>query len=58
MCSGAPRNLSLEHDLIRKPVPTPDQVRDKLFRDQARSLHRSIAGLHGAHAVLPVAWRA
>jgi hypothetical protein len=48
----------LEHDLIRKPVPTPDQVRDKLFRDQARSLHRGIAGLHGAHAVLPVAWRA
>jgi len=30
----------------------------RLFRDQARSLHRSIAGLHGAHAVLPVAWRA
>jgi len=28
------------------------------FEDQARSLHRSIAGLHGAHAVLPVAWRA
>jgi uncharacterized protein (DUF952 family) len=25
-----------EHDLFRKPVPTPDQVRGKLFRDHAR----------------------
>jgi tetraacyldisaccharide 4'-kinase len=25
----------LEHDLFRKPIPTPDQVRGKLFRDHA-----------------------
>jgi hypothetical protein len=25
----------LEHDLFRKPVPTPDQVRGRLFRDHA-----------------------
>jgi hypothetical protein len=24
-----------EHDLFRKPVPTPDQVRGRLFRDHA-----------------------
>jgi hypothetical protein len=24
-------NIVLEHDLIRKPVPIPDQVEDKLF---------------------------
>ena len=27
----------LEHDLFRKPVPTPDQVRGRLFRDHALS---------------------
>jgi hydroxymethylpyrimidine/phosphomethylpyrimidine kinase len=25
----------MEHDLVRKPVPTPDQARGKLFRDHA-----------------------
>src|SRR6266576_4698663 len=25
----------MEHDLVRKPVPTPDQVRGRLFRDHA-----------------------
>src|SRR5215470_16358979 len=28
--------LLLEHDLLRKPVPTPHQVRSRLFRDHAR----------------------
>jgi hypothetical protein len=28
--------LLLEHDLFRKPVSTPDQVRGRLFRDHAR----------------------
>src|SRR5208282_4611190 len=27
--------FSFEHDLVRKPVPTPDQVRGRLFRDHA-----------------------
>src|SRR4029079_18356129 len=27
--------LLFEHDLVRKPVPTPDQVRRRLFRDHA-----------------------
>jgi hypothetical protein len=27
--------LLLEHDRFRKPVPTPDQVRGRLFRDHA-----------------------
>src|ERR1700726_3691438 len=27
--------LLLEHDLFRKPVPTPHQVRGRLFRDHA-----------------------
>src|SRR5215468_9680724 len=27
------RGLELEHDLFRKPVSSPDQVRAKLFRD-------------------------
>ncbi len=26
------------HDLIRKPVPIPDQIGDRLFRDHARAL--------------------
>src|SRR5215471_3535956 len=30
--------LLLEHDLFRKPVPTPDQVRGRLFRDHALRL--------------------
>jgi heterotetrameric sarcosine oxidase alpha subunit/heterotetrameric sarcosine oxidase gamma subunit len=29
------RLRALEHDLVRKPVPTPDQVRGRLFRDHA-----------------------
>jgi hypothetical protein len=29
----APPGLLLEHDLFRKPVSTPDQVRGRLFRD-------------------------
>src|ERR1700687_346846 len=32
----------LTHDLIRKPVPIPDQVRDMLFRDHARSCASSL----------------
>src|SRR5215831_17572584 len=29
-------SLLLEHDLFRKAVPTPDQVRGRLVRDRAR----------------------
>src|SRR5215475_2505767 len=33
---SSPRfSLLLEHDLFRKPVPSPDQVRARLFRDHA-----------------------
>jgi hypothetical protein len=28
---------SIEHDLVRKPVPTPDQVRGRPFRDHAQT---------------------
>src|ERR1044072_4280968 len=28
--------LFVEHDLFRKPVPTPDQVRGRHFRDHAQ----------------------
>ena len=29
------RSFSFAHDLLRKPVPIPDQVGDRLFRDRA-----------------------
>jgi hypothetical protein len=32
--AAAPDSI-IEHDLVRKPVPTPDQVRGRLFRDHA-----------------------
>src|SRR6201989_1673452 len=31
----------VEHDLFRKPVPTPDQVRGRPFRDHALTRERS-----------------
>jgi hypothetical protein len=34
----------VEHDLLRKPVSTPDQVRGRLFRDHA--LERAQERLH------------
>src|ERR1700736_5034043 len=34
------------HDLVRKPVPTPDQVRGRLFRDHALRGFR-LLGRHG-----------
>jgi hypothetical protein len=37
------RQLLSEHDLFRKPVPTPHQVRDKLFRDHAVKLAAAAA---------------
>jgi len=33
--SGNGAKLFVEHDLFRKPVPTPDHVRGRLFRDHA-----------------------
>jgi hypothetical protein len=33
----------LEHDLFRKPVPTPDHVRGRLFRDHALMRANSLA---------------
>src|SRR5262249_40368185 len=33
--SSSRSSLLVEHDLFRKPVPTPDQVRGRLFRDHA-----------------------
>src|SRR2546423_7649987 len=33
--SDIPLSVLLEHDLFRKPVSTPDQVRGRLFRDHA-----------------------
>jgi len=35
-CGNNPQPFSLAHDLVRKPVPTPHQVRGRLFRDHAR----------------------
>jgi hypothetical protein len=35
--SSSRSSLLLEHDLLRKPVSTPDQVRGRLFRDHART---------------------
>jgi hypothetical protein len=32
---GSWSSFSFEHDPLRKPVPTPDQVRGRLFRDHA-----------------------
>jgi hypothetical protein len=34
---GEVLSFLLAHDLIRKPVTIPDQVRDRLFRDHARA---------------------
>src|SRR6202035_651625 len=43
-CSAGKRRRSpeafLERDLFRRPVPTPDQVRGRLFRDHALALRR------------------
>jgi hypothetical protein len=36
----------LEHDLIGKPVPTPHQVRGRLFPDHAHDLTRRCGGLN------------
>src|SRR5215470_341262 len=37
-------SFSLEHDLFRKPVPTPHQVRGRLFRDHAPARSRHMRG--------------
>ena len=43
-----PLDCWFEHDLIRKPVSTPDQVRGMLFRDHALIHHHRRGDLHAA----------
>src|SRR5262245_50219750 len=42
---GPSARLFVEHDLFRKPVSTPDQVRGRLFRDHALVTLRTQSGL-------------
>jgi hypothetical protein len=48
-------SLLFEHDLFRKPVPTPHQARGRLFRDHA--LERIPIGLKSGCALDSLSWR-
>jgi nitrile hydratase len=49
LCHARPNRL-VEHDLFRKPLHTPDQVRGRLFRDHALEVDAMVHSTQPAHS--------